>query len=106
MILLSKTYETWDESAFEAGDTDDRGYAWEDVSYTFKELCHLIKMEGFLYPSGSHADANCWLSTYPETDYRTGEETTYCLHFSHNNPEWMRKYWVKALRYCNMYKGM
>ncbi len=105
MILLSQTYETWDEDALECGDTDERGYDWEDVAYTFKELVDLIKREGFFVPSCSPANVSCWLSSHAEQDYCTGEETTYSLHFSHNNPEWKRKYWEKALRYCNIIRG-
>jgi hypothetical protein len=106
MILLSKTYETWDEDALECGETDESGYEWEDVAYTFKELVYLIKSDGFTNASDYPAYENSWLYTEPDKDFRTGEETTYGLHFSHNNPEWMRKYWEKALRYCNIIEGV
>lgn len=106
MILLSMTYETWDEDALEAGETNDTGYVWEDIRYSFKELVHLIKSTGLVVSSCYPPDAHGWVSTHEEQDYRTGEYTTYSLFFSHKNKEADRKYWEKALRYCNIIKGV
>lgn len=104
MILLSQCYETWSYEDLEMGDAGDRGYVFEDVPHTFRELVSMIKHE-FNQPSDYPATANSWLSTSIDTDYRTGEETIYSLHFSHNNKAKDRKYWEKALRYCGIIKG-
>lgn len=98
MILLSKTYETWSHEDLEAGETDDKGFEFEDVPHTFRELVRLLKHE-FRYPSCSPASGNPyeWVSTEPDTNFRTGEETTYSLHYSHKNPSRNEKYWAKAM---------
>lgn len=104
MILISKCYEVWDEDALECGETDDKGYEFEDVAYTFKELVFAIKSDGFTNTSDYPTTENSWLYTDMDVDYRTGEETTYSLHFSHNNPEKNRKYWKAALKAAGLMK--
>ena len=104
MILISKCYEVWSYDALDAGETDDKGYEFEDVEYTFKELVFTIKSDGFTNTSDHPACENSWLYTNPEQDYRTGEETTYSLYFSHNNPAKNRKYWKAALKAAGLMK--
>ena len=101
MILLSKTYETWDEEAIELGDTEDRGFEWEDVGHTFRELVELLK---WMYSEPNSTHNPTWFSTEPDIDYRTGEQTTYSLHYSRKNEPRTAKYWQKAIEYASKYK--
>jgi hypothetical protein len=104
MILISRTYETWTDADLEAGDTDSRGFEFTDEPVTFRELVDMIGREGFFRPSCSPATGSTfeWLETEPETDYRTGEQTTFALHFSHNNKPAAAKYWRAAFNAHNL----
>ncbi len=104
MILISRTYETWTPDDIEAGDTDSRGFEFTDEPVTFRELVDMIGREGFFCPSCSPATGSTfeWLETEPETDYRTGEQTTFALHFSHNNKPAAAKYWRAAFNAHNL----
>ena len=104
MILISRTYETWTPDDIEAGDTDSRGFEFTDEPVTFRELVDMIGREGFFRPSCSPATGSTfeWLETEPETDYRTGEQTTFALHFSHNNKPAAAKYWRAAFNAHNL----
>lgn len=83
------TYERWDESSCEAGETDDRGFVIQDVSlgdairlgleYTRPEWC------GSCEPSDSRIGHARWLTFYRWNDgtreyYRTGIEEQRSLH--------------------------
>lgn len=107
MILLSKTFETYTPESIENGEAEEAGFVFENVPYTFRELVRLIRMEGFTQPSCWPASGNPheWLTTEFEPDYRTGEESIYSLHYSHNNPSRAAKYWKAAFRAANIIKG-
>ena len=104
MILISRTYETWTDDDIEAGDTDSRGFEFTDEPVTFRELVDMIGREGFFYPSCSPTTGSTfeWLETEPETDYRTGEQTTFALHFSNKNKPAAAKYWRAAFNAHNL----
>ena len=95
-LLLSKTYEEWDESALEAGDTDSRGFEWEDSPHTVREAAQLLKGRT---PSQSPIvdPARCWFSD-SDTDWRTGDETVTAVHFAHANRPHALRYWRAAIR--------
>lgn len=95
MILLSKTFETWTHEDIEIGETDDRGFMFEDKEFTFFGLIN--ELDSYTQTSSYPADSSCWISTEGDMDMVTGERTTYSLHF--NGPENKRKYWEKALRW-------
>jgi hypothetical protein len=104
MILISRTYETWTPDDIEAGDTDSRGFEFTDEPVTFRELVDMIGREGFFRPSCSPATGSTfeWLETEPDIDYRTGEQTTFSLHFSRNNKPAAAKYWRAAFQAHNL----
>jgi hypothetical protein len=91
MILVTRCIEVWDESALEAGDTDERWIDAEDVPYTFKELLHELRnyTEVSQYPL--NGDTRAWAIS-SDQDFRTGEETV-------TNEARSDKYWRKALLY-------
>jgi len=94
-IILSQTYEVWDGAALLAGETDDRGFDFENVAYTFRETVEKIRSGGFVYASCSHG-APAWLSTETYVDYRTGDAETKSLHPGRDARS--QKYWAKACR--------
>ena len=100
MILISRTYETWTPEDIEAGDTDARGFEFIDEPVTFRELVDMIGREGFFYPSCSPATGSTfeWLETEPETDFKTGEQTSFALHYSSKNKPAAAKYWRAAFQ--------
>jgi hypothetical protein len=97
MITISKTYEIVTPESAESGDVQDSGFLTEAESVTFRELVSM--MRDFPCPSCSPASGNEneWLSSYPETDFRTGEEETQSLHYSRENAPCKAKYWRKAM---------
>lgn len=95
MIILSMTYDIVTPESAENGETEDRGFLWENIPYSFRETVVLIKDGGFMYPSCSNGIPN-WLSTEGETDPHTGETETRSLH-PNNDPKSLR-YWKKACR--------
>jgi len=78
------TYETWDEEAIEAGDTDDRGWLIRK-SEKFDTLEELLDDSDVSYKSwiewsSSHPNpAHDWLISEDEQDYSSGERTQYSL---------------------------
>ena len=106
MILISRTFETWTADDIEAGDTDSRGFEFINEPVGFRELVDMIGREGFFYPSCSPATGSAyeWLETEPDTDYRTGEQTRYALHFSSLNNPRAAKYWKRAMQAHNLIK--
>lgn len=80
---MNKTYETWDEDALEAGDTDDKGFEYEDKEFdSLWDMAREIRDGGATESSDSHsANPHTWYST-PDgnQNYRTGETTYYSYH--------------------------
>lgn len=96
-ILVNRTFATVTPESAELGDFADSGFDFENQEYTFRELVEL--MENHPEPSSAPCidpGMNDWFTSYPETCYRTGEETSYSIHFSRKNPTRMEKYWTKA----------
>lgn len=79
---MNKTYEVWDEEALEAGDTDDRGFEYEDREFdSLWDMADEIRDGGATEPSDSSGGAHTWYSTPDaEENYRTGEKTFYSFH--------------------------
>jgi len=77
------TYETWDEEALEAGETDDKG--WVEQGSAEEGLDDLlnnsdIKGHNWVEWSDSNPDGKrSWLIAEDEEDMRTGERTTHHL---------------------------
>lgn len=103
----SITYETWDEEALEAGETNDRGFEVEDQPLTPDEydieeaqdkgldpIAYLALKEisrgGFVEPSSSHPrpGENIWFSTVDDDiDIHSGERTQRAIHFKNLSPD-------------------
>ena len=99
-MLISKTYEVVSYESAENGEAEECGFVFQDEKVTFRELVDLMKG----HPNCSSVpfqNTNDWFSSYPEQDYKTGNETTTSIHFSRNNPARMEKYWMKAARVAN-----
>lgn len=91
-ITISTTYETWDEEALEAGETDNKGYEIEKEEYNFRDLVRLFQNGGY-----TEGDSSSWYSTSDsDIDFRTGEHTNRSIHFS-DVPR-KRKYFDLAFR--------
>lgn len=77
------TYETWNEEALEAGETDDKG--WVEEGSADEGLDDLlnnsdIKDHNWVEWSDSNPDGKrSWLIAEEEEDHRTGERTVYHL---------------------------
>jgi hypothetical protein len=83
MFLVSKTYEIWDEEAMEAGDTDDKGYEFQDQQMSPAELEKELVSEP--YGEWSNSTGTGWINTidriYDRDYFEKGVEKKYALHF-------------------------
>jgi len=84
-FTVSKTYETWDEDALEAGETNDRGYEYEDENMSLRDVVREIEngrwehdCMPFELPRG--ATLLRLYSADSDVDYRSGESTSTALH--------------------------
>jgi hypothetical protein len=76
------SYETWDEEALEAGETDDKGWKVEESeSYdTLESLLDSVSHDAsWLEWSSSHPSSGDWIISQDDQDYRTGDRTQYSL---------------------------
>jgi len=75
-FLVNRTYETW-----KASGTDDRGFTYQDETYTLRDLVNEMRREGITEPSSSYISGGEWFSSIdPDRDYSTGEETYHSIH--------------------------
>tara|TARA_R110002096_G_scaffold291900_1_gene486118 strand:+ start:2886 stop:3194 length:309 start_codon:yes stop_codon:yes gene_type:complete len=95
-MLLSTTFETWNQEDLEHGDTDKKGFIFQNEEYSFNDLLEELEDECYHHLSNSILDSSTWISTDSNIDYRSGEETIYSLHF--NGTDRQKKYWIKALK--------
>lgn len=97
MLKLCKTFETWDEEARELGETDERGFVWQDVPHGVREAAALLRgRQPSQWPITN--PARCWFTDPGEPDSRTGETEENALHFSHSNSPHALRYWAAAIR--------
>jgi hypothetical protein len=76
------TYETWDEEAVEAGETDDKG--WVEEGSDVASLADTLRSAGdhnWLEWSDSNPTGRSWLISEEEQDMHSGERTIYNLWF-------------------------
>lgn len=104
MIDVCRTYETWTYGAAEAGETDDRGFVWENYPHTFRELVGL--MEEHYHPScwPMQDSGRVWFSSDDDEDYTTGELTRHSIHLSRPDEPRQVRYWLKAYRTAERYR--
>ena len=81
---VDKTYETWDEEALQAGETDDKGYDYEDEPMGLREVLRELHVSGPWQYGGVHTRGQQrvmrFSTTDPDVNYRTGEETSHTIH--------------------------
>ena len=108
-ILISQTYDRWTQDAIEHGDTDDKGFHFQDVPHTFREIVELLQThnEPSNYPVQPAYAANTWF-TYNDANNGTIEsieqgitENT-AIHFSHANDARALRYWRLAIRFAGI----
>ena len=91
---VSKCYETWNDEAYEAGDTDDRGFVFQDQKMSLTDLINEIVNNGIISPSSwpiRRLTDNTWLSSIDgDENYTTGEKTYYSLHIKASNRQMKR----------------
>ncbi|WP_323016419.1 hypothetical protein [Castellaniella sp.] len=92
-ILISKTYEILDEESLEAGETNDRGFEFEDKEFDFKELVR--ELENYPNPS-CYPGVPHWVSSNDDPDLATGDTVIYSLHPGRDARS--QRYWAKACR--------
>jgi len=76
------TYETWDQEAIEAGETDDKGWE-EEGSEPYESLDAVLRAtrdHSWVEWSDSNPDGKrSWLVSEDDEDHRTGDRTQYSL---------------------------
>lgn len=102
MIYISKTFERVTYESAEHGEAEETGFVFEDQAFTFRQL--VDELREYIHTSswpmrGSRHD---WVTTESDQDYRTGDYTSYSLHFSHINKPQNDKYWAKALKLAGL----
>ena len=95
-MKLSKTYETWNQDDIEFGDTEKKGFIFENETFTFKELLDELKDECYTELSSSKIDSNTWIKSISDSDYISNDIEIYSLHFKGTDRQ--KKYWIKALK--------
>lgn len=87
VIFVSKTFEIVTPESAEYGDAEERGFEFEDVSYTESELEKELRNNGYMYLSSSGTPhSGTWITTHEEVeDYGDGSTITYSLHYSKQN---------------------
>ena len=100
MLILSKTYQIVDEESAEHGEAKECGFEWQDAPHTFREVVELLTNE-FTNPSCSHGVPR-WVMGEDDTDYVTGECTTYSLHPAKDART--QRYWAKACKAAGICK--
>lgn len=78
-MLFNVTYETVTPESAEDGDLADAGFYMEDVS--LREAWDFLRFQGGFEADNSWTEKARWLTSQPEECFRTGESTTYSLHF-------------------------
>ena len=102
MIIVNKCFEVTDDESASHGDAKDRGFEYEDQSFTFRDL--VSEMRDYNETSGYPPRSSDWLISEASHNYRTGDETRYSLHFSRTNKPRAAKYWEKAMRKAGLLK--
>lgn len=91
---VTKCYETWNQEAVDAGDTDDRGFVFQDQKMSLTELVNEIVNSHIIGPSTwplRKITDNIWLSSVDgDENYITGEKTFYSLHIKASNRQMKR----------------
>ena len=95
-MLISKTYEIWNEDDLELGDTDKKGFIFCDEDYSFKDLLDELEDECYQELNCSNINQSDSIAFYGSPSYSSGEIENLTLHF--NGTDRQKKYWIKALK--------
>ena len=106
-MLIDTTFELYTEESIDAdGQAEDQGFEAQDEEFSFRELVDKIK-ENHWQASGEVDEFypdHVWITTtrpLEDTEhYQKGHDKYFALHFSRKNKPRHRKYWAKAIRYC------
>ncbi|WP_152601590.1 hypothetical protein [Burkholderia paludis] len=94
-MKFHQTYEVITDESAEQGNADETGFDWQDVSYTFKELVHLLRFEyAGAEPSDYPSSNPRWITSHGERDHRDGSFRNISLHPANDRAH---RWWPKAL---------
>lgn len=85
-MLISKTFATVTPESAEVGDYASHGYVAEDVECSLRDARHDIRDIGAHYLNDCDDKRATVYGDSEDTNYRTGEVTTYALHFKFRSP--------------------
>lgn len=102
MVIVNKCYEVVTQESAEQGEASDSGFEYEDQSFSFRDL--VSEMKEYTETSSYPPRGDEWLISEPNHNYRTGEDTSYSLHYSRTNKPRSAKYWEKAMRKAGLLK--
>lgn len=94
--LVDKVYESWDEDALEAGETDDKGFEYQDEEKDFEDLVSIFKACDDFSTNGA-SNKNVY-GMESEEDMRSGNTMNYSYHFSRKNKPGADVMWTAAMR--------
>jgi len=107
--IVTTVYPAPDFDGHDADYLPDGESELEARDMTFSELALLLIEENVIMPSSwpppQNPGPHDWLSCEPSQDYRTGEWTERSVHFSHENPRHLEKYWRKAWQAAGVIRG-
>jgi hypothetical protein len=93
MLLISKTYEIITEESASQGDSDERGFEFEDESYSFIDLVNELRCNWI----GAEISSDTRITQYGDMDMHSGDYKNVSLHIdTKRNRD--SKYWDKALK--------
>jgi len=76
---VSMTYEVWSHEDVEHGDTDDKGWEFQDEHEdTLEDVSHTLSNQSWLeWSTSGHPGKRDWIISQDEEDFRTGDRTIY-----------------------------
>ena len=74
---VSMTYEVWSHEDVEHGDTDDKGWEFQDEHEdTLEDVTHTLSNQSWLeWSTSGHPGKHDWIISQDEEDFRTGDRT-------------------------------
>lgn len=80
-FVMTETYEDWDNSDIEAGETSKKGFDYKGERYSVDELKEYIEDQGFGDPSEHPVtNRNVWLKSIGDPGFETGIQEVKHLH--------------------------
>ena len=104
-ILISQTYDRWTADDIEHGDTDDKGFHFQDVPHTFREIVELLQThtEPSNYPMQPAYAADTWFTCNDAIEsIEQGITENTAIHFSRDNDARALRYWRLAIRFAGI----